>query len=261
MSPASAKRPEKDGTSGAVIPRHVDGNEPGHPVPRHVAIIMDGNGRWAKARGLPRVAGHRQGAEAVRKVLRAAGEAGVRCLTLFAFSSENWRRPEEEINDLVGLLRFYIGRELNALHEQGIRLRMIGEYRAFQSDVVAMIDAAVAKTAENERMTLVIALNYGSRGELVRAARALAERAAAGKLDPSSIDEAMLERSLDTADLPPLDLVLRTSGEHRLSNFLLWQAAYAELLFVDALWPDFDGGAFNAALAQYAGRERRFGGR
>ena len=256
-----AKRPERGGPSGTAVPRHVDGSEPGHPVPRHVAIIMDGNGRWAKARGLPRVAGHRQGAEAVRKVLRAAGEAGVDCLTLFAFSSENWRRPDEEINDLVGLLRFYIGRELNALHEQGIRLRMIGEYRAFESDVVAMIDAAVAKTAANDRMTLVIALNYGSRAEMVRAARGLAERAAAGKLDPAAIDEAMLEQSLDTADLPPLDLVIRTSGEHRLSNFLLWQAAYAELLFIDALWPDFDGAAFNAALVQYAGRDRRFGGR
>jgi undecaprenyl diphosphate synthase len=248
VSPASAKRPEKGGASGAAIPRHV-------------AIIMDGNGRWAKARGLPRVAGHRQGAEAARKVLRAAGEAGVECLTLYAFSSENWRRPEDEINDLMGLLRFYIGKELGALHEQNIRLKILGEHGAFQSDVVAMIDKAVAKTAGNERMTLAIALNYGSRGELVRAARSLAERAAAGSLDPARIDEEAIEQSLDTAGLPPLDLVIRTSGEHRLSNFLLWQAAYAELLFVDTLWPDFDGAALDAALSQYAGRDRRFGGR
>ena len=230
-------------------------------VPRHVAIIMDGNGRWAKARGLPRVAGHRQGAEAARKVLRAAGEAGVECLTLYAFSSENWRRPEEEINDLMGLLRLYIGRELDALHREGVCLKIIGDYKAFQDDVVTMIEAAVARTAVNNRMTLVIALNYGSRGELVGAARRLAERAAAGDLDPSAIDEAGVEAALDTAGLPPLDLLIRTSGEHRLSNFLLWQAAYAELIFVDTLWPDFDGKALRAALAQFAGRERRFGGR
>jgi undecaprenyl diphosphate synthase len=222
---------------------------------------MDGNGRWASARGLPRLAGHRQGAEAARKVLRAAGEAGVECLTLYAFSSENWRRPEEEINDLMGLLRFYIGRELEALHKEGIRLRIIGDYRAFQDDVVAMIDRAVARTAGNTRMTLVIALNYGARGELVRAARTLAERAAAGEIAAEAIDEATFEEVLDTAGLPPLDLLIRTSGEHRLSNFLLWQAAYAELIFVDTLWPDFDEEALQSALAQFAGRERRFGGR
>jgi len=182
-------------------------------------------------------------------------------LTLYAFSSENWRRPEEEINDLMGLLRLYIGRELDALHREGVCLKIIGDYKAFQDDVVTMIEAAVARTAVNNRMTLVIALNYGSRGELVGAARRLAERAAAGDLDPSAIDEAVVEAALDTAGLPPLDLLIRTSGEHRLSNFLLWQAAYAELIFVDTLWPDFDGKALRAALAQFAGRERRFGGR
>lgn len=221
-------------------------------VPRHVAIIMDGNGRWAKARGLPRVAGHRAGAEAARAVLRAAGEAGVECLTLYAFSSENWRRPAQEISDLTGLLRFYIQRELNSLHKEGIRLKILGDHTAFEADVAKLVDKAVERTAGNTRMTLAIALNYGSRAELVRAARAAA---AAGEIDEDSI-----ERALDTHDLPPLDLLIRTSGEQRLSNFLLWQAAYAELLFVDTLWPDFDGGALRAALSEYARRERRYGG-
>jgi undecaprenyl diphosphate synthase len=234
---------------------------PGGAVPRHVAIIMDGNGRWAKAWGLPRAAGHRQGAEAARRTIRAAGEAGVQCLTLYAFSSENWRRPEGEISDLMGLLRFYIGAELNALRKEGIRLVILGDHKAFPADVAKMVDQAVARTADNDRMTLAIALNYGSRAELVNAARALAERVAAGEIAPGDIDDAAIEAELDTAGLPPLDLVIRTSGEHRLSNFLLWQAAYAELVFVDTLWPDFDGQALNAALADYAGRDRRFGGR
>jgi undecaprenyl diphosphate synthase len=233
----------------------------GPVVPRHVAIIMDGNGRWAKARGLPRAAGHRQGAEAARQVLRAAGEAGVECLTLYAFSSENWRRPQDEINDLMGLLRFYISRELDTLHREGVRLKILGDHNAFQADVAKLVDQAVERTSGNRRMTLAIALNYGSRSELVQAARRLAKRAEAGEISASDIDEAMIEESLDTAALPPLDLLIRTSGEQRLSNFLLWQAAYAELLFVDTLWPDFDGDALRSALATYAGRERRFGGR
>jgi len=221
-------------------------------VPRHVAIIMDGNGRWAKARGLPRAAGHRAGAEAARAVLRAAGEAGVECLTLYAFSSENWRRPAQEVSDLTGLLRFYLQRELDSLHREGIRLRILGDHKAFEADVAAMVDRAVAKTAANRRMTLAIALNYGGRAEIVNAARRAAAKGA--------IDEPAIEAELDTAGLPPLDLVIRTSGEHRLSNFLLWQAAYAELLFVDMLWPDFDGEALRDALAAYARRERRYGG-
>ena len=233
----------------------------GPGVPRHVAIIMDGNGRWAKARGLPRAAGHRQGAEAARKVLRAAGEAGVECLTLYAFSSENWRRPQDEINDLMGLLRFYISRELEALHREGIRLKILGDHKAFQADVATMVDQAVARTAGNGRMTLAIALNYGARAELVQAARRIAQRSAAGEIRPDEVDEAMVEASLDTTGLPPLDLLIRTSGERRLSNFLLWQAAYAELLFVDTLWPDFDGETLRSALADYSARERRFGGR
>lgn len=233
----------------------------GAGVPRHIAIIMDGNGRWAKARGLPRAAGHRQGAEAARKVLRAAGEAGVECLTLYAFSSENWRRSDEEISDLMGLLRFYIGSELKNLHREGIRIRILGDHKAFQPDVAKMIDQAVARTANNERMTLAIALNYGARAEIAGAARSLAVRAAAGEIAPEAIDEEAVEAALDTSGLPPLDLVIRTSGERRLSNFLLWQAAYSELSFVDILWPDFDGDALRAAIADYATRERRFGGR
>jgi undecaprenyl diphosphate synthase len=197
-------------------------------VPRHVAIIMDGNGRWAKARGLPRAAG------------------------LYAFSSENWRRPAQEISDLTGLLRFYLQRELDSLHKEGIRLRILGDHTAFEADVAAMVDRAVARTAGNGRMTLAIALNYGGRAEIVGAACRAAEKGA--------IDEAAVEAELDTADLPPLDLLIRTSGEHRLSNFLLWQAAYAELLFVDTLWPDFDGQALREALAAYSRRERRYGG-
>ncbi len=232
----------------------------GGAVPRHIAIIMDGNGRWAKARGLPRVAGHRQGAEAARKVLRAAGEAGVECLTLYAFSSENWRRPETEISDLMGLLRFYIGAELNTLHREGVRIKVLGDHTAFPPDVAKLVDGAIAKTADNRRMTVAIALNYGSRAELVNAARDLARRVAAGEIRPEHIDETLLDRSLYTSDLPPLDLLIRTSGEVRLSNFLLWQAAYAELLFVDTLWPDFDGDCLRQAIAHFAARERRYGG-
>jgi undecaprenyl diphosphate synthase len=221
---------------------------------------MDGNGRWAKARGLPRVAGHRQGAEAARKVLRAAGEVGVECLTLYAFSSENWRRPETEINDLMGLLRFYIGSELNALHREGVRVKIIGDHTAFEPETARMVDAAVAKTAANTRMTLAVALNYGARAELAGAARKLAEQVAAGALDPRTIDEQAIEQHLHTAELPPLDLLIRTSGEVRLSNFLLWQSAYAELMFVDTLWPDFDGDALRACLAEFGARDRRYGG-
>ncbi len=249
------------GNEAAVAARHVDSDESRHPMPRHVAIIMDGNGRWAKARGLPRVAGHRQGAEAARKVLRAAGEAGIECLTLYAFSSENWKRSAGEVSDLMGLLRLYIKAELDALHREGVRLVIIGEYRAFPPDLVRMIDKAVERTAANSRITLAIALNYGARAELVNAARRLAARAADGELAAEAIDEAAIDEVLDTAGLPPLDLLIRTSGEHRLSNFLLWQAAYAELLFVDTLWPDFDADQLRRALADYGRRERRFGGR
>jgi undecaprenyl diphosphate synthase len=244
----------------AIASRDAEGDAARRTVPCHVAIIMDGNGRWAKARGLPRSAGHRAGAEAARKAVRAAGEAGVECLTLYAFSSENWRRPAAEINDLTGLLRFYVKRELESLHKEGIRLKILGDHKAFESDVARLVDEAVVRTAGNRRMTLAIALNYGARGELVHATRRLAERVAAGELEPAAIDEAQIEGERDTHDLPPLDLLIRTSGEQRLSNFLLWQAAYAELLFVDTLWPDFNGDTMDAALAEYARRERRYGG-
>ena len=230
-------------------------------VPRHVAIIMDGNGRWAQQRGLPRVAGHRAGAEAVRRTLQAAADAGVEVLTLYAFSSENWRRSDEEISDLKGLMRYYLERELDRLTAEGVRLRLLGDHRAFGAQMAAQLDAAVARTAGNSRLTLAVALNYGSRGELAKVAAKLAEKAAAGLIEPTAIDEAAIEAELDTAGLPNLDLLIRTSGEVRLSNFLLWQSAYAELLFTPVLWPDFDEAAFNSALEQFAARQRRFGGR
>ena len=230
-------------------------------APRHVAIIMDGNGRWASKRGLPRVAGHRAGAEAVRKTLRAAVAAGVEVLTLYAFSSENWRRSDDEIADLTGLMRFYLDQELRTLEQDGVRLGLIGEPAAFGADLADRLQRAVERTAGNTRLTLVIALNYGSRGELAAAAQRLAAQVAAGDLDCADIDEARLAAELQTARYPDLDLLIRTSGEVRLSNFLLWQAAYAELMFVDTLWPDFDEAEFNAALDAYRQRQRRFGGR
>ena len=233
----------------------------GGVVPRHVAIIMDGNGRWAAKRSLPRAAGHRAGAEAVRKTLRAAAEAGVEVLTLYAFSSENWRRPEEEVSDLKGLLGYYIDKELQTLENEGVRLRLIGDPAAFGSQLEARLLSAVERTAGNRKLTLVVALNYGSRGEIAAAARQMAEEVQNGTRDPASIDETTLAAALQTADLPPLDLLIRTSGEVRLSNFLLWQAAYAELMFVETLWPDFDEREFNAALGTFASRQRRFGGR
>ena len=223
-------------------------------TPRHVAIIMDGNGRWAKARHLPRVAGHRKGIETVRIVTRAARSLGIQVLTLYAFSSENWRRPAEEISDLMGLLRHFIKSDLDELAGEGVRLRVIGDHTAFAPDLVKMIDGAVARTAANTGSTLVIGLNYGSQDEIVRAARKLAG------LDPAQIDAAAVEAALDTGDLPPVDLLIRTSGEHRLSNFMLWQAAYAELLFVDTLWPDFGADALADAIAAFHRRDRRFGG-
>jgi undecaprenyl diphosphate synthase len=229
-------------------------------VPRHVAIIMDGNGRWAKARRLPRLAGHKQGVEAVRRVSKAAREQGVEVLTLYAFSSENWRRPEEEVRDLMGLLRHFLKSEIKDLVAENVRLRVIGDYRALSGDLVAMIDDAIAKTSGNSGATLVIALNYGAQAEIVAAARRLAAAAQAGEVAPDAIDEAMFSDALTTHGLPPLDLLIRTSGEQRLSNFLLWQAAYAELLFVDTLWPDFDGEALADAIAQFGRRHRRFGG-
>jgi len=223
---------------------------------RHVAIIMDGNGRWAKARHLPRVAGHKRGAEAVRATVKAAAELGLEALTLYAFSSENWRRPEDEINDLKGLLRHYLLNELEEIHQNDIRVKIIGDYTRFGPDLVTMLEDAIARTANNRRMTMVIALNYGAQDEIVRAVRKLV---ADGTMPEGVTEEAIAQR-LDTSDLPPLDLLIRTSGERRLSNFLLWQAAYAELLFVDTLWPDFGAAELAEAMADFGRRERRYGG-
>jgi undecaprenyl diphosphate synthase len=233
----------------------------GSRVPRHVAIIMDGNGRWAKQRGFPRAAGHRAGAEAVRRALQAAADNGVEVLTIYAFSSENWRRSDEEISDLTALMRFYLEKELRTLEKERVKLKLIGDYSAFGPELVERLEKAVERTANNTRLTLVIALNYGSRAEIAAAARKLAAKARAGEIEPSSIAEADVTAQLQTADLPELDLLIRTSGEVRLSNFLLWQAAYAELLFLDTLWPDFDERTFSDALQTFAARDRRFGGR
>ena len=230
-------------------------------APTHVAIIMDGNGRWAQARGLPRTAGHKQGAEAVRRTLIGAGDLGVKYLTLFGFSAENWRRPESEISALMGLLRIYLRSEIAELHGRGARVRVIGDMSRFANDITAMIAQAEDLTRHNTAINLTIALNYGGRQEITAAARTLAQEAAAGRLDPKSINEALFETCLATAGMPDPDLLIRTSGEQRVSNFLMWQCAYAEMLFTDTLWPDFDEAAFNAALSEYARRQRRFGGR
>ena len=228
---------------------------------RHVAIIMDGNGRWAKARRLPRLAGHRAGVEAVRRVVEAAPDLGIKVLTLYAFSTENWKRPAEEVSDLMGLLRHYIRSEIAALHKNGVRLTFIGNYKAMKPDLVTLLEDAKALTAGNTRMTMVMALNYGGQDEIARAARSLAEDVAAGRLLPAAIDIDAMTARLDTAGLPPPDLVLRTSGELRLSNFLLWQCAYAEFVVTERLWPDFDRAALAEAVAEFATRDRRFGGR
>ena len=247
--------------TSSAAPEGVRAPDSGRTVPRHVAIIMDGNGRWAERRGLPRVAGHRAGAEAVKRTLQAAADHGVEVLTLYAFSSENWRRSEDEVSDLTALMRFYLERELKRLMEEGVRLRLIGDYSAFGPEMIERLERAVERTQDNNRLTLVVALNYGSRAEIAGAARRLAERSAAGAIDADAINEEAIAAELQTSGLPELDLLIRTSGEIRLSNFLLWQAAYAELLFLDLLWPDFDEQAFAGALEHFAGRQRRFGGR
>lgn len=232
---------------------------------RHLAIIMDGNGRWAKAKRLPRIAGHREGVEAVRRVVEAAPGLGLEMLTLYAFSSENWKRPADEVSDLMGLLRHYVKNEIDTLHRNGVCLDFIGDWRALKPDLVSLLEAAREKTRANTGLKLIMALNYGGQGEIVRAARALAADAVAGLITPDDITAEMLESRLDTAKvcggLSPPDAVLRTSGELRLSNFLLWQTAYAEFLVTETLWPDFDGPALAAALDEFSRRERRFGGR
>lgn len=229
------------------------------PPPLHVAIIMDGNGRWAHSRGLPRTAGHRRGAESVREVVTAAAEQGVSYLTLFGFSSENWKRPSSEISDLMGLLRLYLRNELSDLMKQGIRLRVIGDRDRLAPDIVRLIEDAEHQSRNGTRLTLVIALSYGGRGEIVAVARALAAKAAAGELSAAEIDEDAIDRHLFTTGIPDPDLLIRTSGEQRVSNFLLWQMAYTEFVFVDTLWPDFGRQEFEHAIKQFHGRERRYG--
>jgi undecaprenyl diphosphate synthase len=245
MSNAAAPAPKAPDPSGA---------------PLHVAIIMDGNGRWAAARGLPRAEGHRRGVEALRHVVRAAGELGILYLTIFSFSSENWSRPATEIGDLFGLLRRFIRNDLATLHRDGVRVRVIGERDGLEPDICALLKEAEDLTRDNKRLNLVVAFNYGSRQEIANAAQRLAREVAEGKRDPASIDADALGRCLDAPDIPDPDLIIRTSGEQRLSNFLMWQAAYSELVFVPIHWPDFDKAALEGAIAEYARRERRFGG-
>lgn len=245
------------------IPRDSSLPAPGAsgPVPRHVAIIMDGNRRWAEARGLPVALGHRAGAEAVRRTLRAAGEAGIGWVTLFAFSSENWARPPEEVTALTGLLRYYLRSEVAALAKEGVRLRVIGEHERFGPELSRTVEAAEEATAGNTKLNLTIALSYGARAEITAAAKAIARAAKAGTLDPETLDEAAFARFLFTDGIPDPDLILRTSGEKRISNFLLWQAAYAEFVFMDVLWPDFDAAHLDQAIAEFGRRERRYGAR
>jgi undecaprenyl diphosphate synthase len=228
--------------------------------PNHVAIIMDGNGRWAKARGLPRVAGHRRGADAVRRVVRGAGELGIPVLTLFAFSTENWTRPADEVNDLMGLLRHYLRNELDELHRNGARLRVIGDREGLAPDIVRDISDAENMTLSNSRIDVNICINYGARAEILQAIRSLARQVAAGELSADRIDEDRFESELLTAGVPDPDLLIRTSGEQRISNFMLWQCAYAELVFVDTLWPDFGKEHLEQAIAEFRRRERRYGG-
>ncbi len=227
--------------------------------PAHVAIIMDGNGRWARSRGLPRSAGHSRGAEALRRAVTAAIELGLDYLTVFAFSAENWRRPVREVDGLMGLLRHYLMGEISELDGNGVRLRFIGARERLPADIIALIDDAEARTLGNRQLTLVVALNYGGRQEFVAAARRLAAAATAGRLDPEKIDEEQVAGALFTAGLPDPDLVIRTSGERRISNFLLWQTAYSELVFLDKFWPDFAKEDLEAAILEYQDRQRRYG--
>jgi undecaprenyl diphosphate synthase len=230
------------------------------PAPLHVGVIMDGNGRWAAQRGLPRFEGHRRGVEALRRTVRAAADFGVRYLTVYSFSSENWSRPPAEISELMGLLKFFIRSDLRTLEAEGVRVRVIGDRDNLKSDIVALLDEAEARTRQNAKLDLIIAFNYGSRQEIVAAARDLAREVAAGKISPDDIDETLFASRLGTRFAPDPDLIIRTSGEMRLSNFLMWQSAYSELVFLPIYWPDFDRQAFQSALESFRARERRFGG-
>src|SRR5438445_5454870 len=232
----------------------------GFAVPRHVAIIMDGNGRWAAARGLPRSEGHRRGVEALRRTVRAAGELGIGILTIFSFSSENWLRPRAEVRELMVLLRRFIRNDLAELHKNDVRVRIIGERDSLDPEIRHLLEEAEALTGGNRGLTLVVAFNYGGRQEIARAAQRIAEEVARGRRAPEAVTAELIANYLDAPDLPDPDLVIRTSGEQRLSNFLLWQAAYSELVFVPTHWPDFDRAVLEQALAEYRRRERRFGG-
>ena len=232
---------------------------PGGDMPVHVAIIMDGNGRWAKARGLPRTAGHKRGADAVKRIVKSAGDLGITYLTLFGFSSENWQRPASEVRDLLGLLRFYLENDIVELAEGGARLNVIGDRSRLPPETVKLIEHAEARTAANSKIILTIALSYGGRQEIVAASRAIAANCVAGRMKPEDIDENAFAERLFTAGTPDPDLLIRTSGEQRISNFLLWQLAYSELVFTDTLWPDFGQNELEAAIATYRSRERRYG--
>ena len=228
-------------------------------IPVHVAIIMDGNGRWAKAKGLPRAAGHAQGAEAVRRTVKAASQLGIRYLTLYGFSLENWKRPDKEIADLMGLLRLYLRKEIAELHREGVRIRFIGDRSLLEPDIVSLIEMSEQKTRANTKLDLVIELSYGSRQEITTAVRSLVRDVVAGELDAEAIDENSIESRLYTADIPDPDLIVRTSGEQRISNFLLWQSAYAEFVFTDVLWPDFSREKLEDSIEEFSRRERRYG--
>jgi undecaprenyl diphosphate synthase len=228
-------------------------------IPVHVAIIMDGNGRWAKAKGLPRAAGHAQGAEAVRRTVKAASDLGIQYLTLYGFSLENWKRPAKEIADLMGLLRLYLRKEISELHREGVRIRFIGDRSMLAADIISLIEMSEQKTRANTKLDLVIALSYGSRQEITAAVRQLVEDVAAGEISADAIDENALEGRLYTADMPDPDLIVRTSGEQRISNFFLWQSAYAEFVFTDVLWPDFSREKLEDSIEEFSRRERRYG--
>lgn len=228
-------------------------------IPQHVAIIMDGNGRWAQSRGLPRVAGHKQGAEAVERTVRAAGEAGIKFLTLFAFSTENWKRPEEEVSALMGLLRLYLRSKTAEMHKNNVRLKIIGDRTNLSEDILASIESAEELTAKNDGITLVIALSYSGRWDMMQATQKIAALVQSGAIKADDVTEDMISSQMSMAGIPDPDLIIRTSGEKRISNFLLWQGAYSEYVFLDSHWPDFDATALTGALAAYQQRERRFG--
>ena len=241
-------------------PQTGDGGPNASDIPDHVAIIMDGNGRWAKARGMPRAVGHERGVEALRRTVEGAQDIGLKNLTVYSFSTENWRRPVAEVNALFGLLKAYVKRDLNRLASEGVRVRILGTRKGLPEDVLELVERAEERTAQNTAFNLCIAFNYGGREEIVRAAQALGKAAMSGDADLNEIDESGFEAFLDTKDIPDPDIMIRTSGEYRLSNFLIWQAAYAELVFMDVLWPDFGKAQLLEAIEIYKTRERRFGG-